>query len=64
MGLTFALAPQYAVSRTLLVVAGANPTDNTTIVQSFGAIMGDKGFATELKSRADLDIPVSAAPWA
>src|SRR5215218_7804626 len=59
MGLTFALAPQYAVSRTLLVVAGGNPTDNTTIVTSFGAIMGDKGFSTELKSRSDLDIPVS-----
>jgi capsular polysaccharide biosynthesis protein len=59
MGFTFTLAPQYAVSRTLLVVAGSNPTDNTTVVASFAAIMGDKGFATELKSRTGVDIPVS-----
>jgi capsular polysaccharide biosynthesis protein len=59
MGVTFVLQPQYAVSRTLLVVSGPNPTDNTTIVASFAAIMTDKGFATELKARAGLDIPVS-----
>jgi capsular polysaccharide biosynthesis protein len=59
MGVTFVLKPQYAVSRTLLVVSGPNPTDNTTIVASFAAIMTDKGFATELKARAGIDLPVS-----
>lgn len=59
MGFTFTLAPQYAVTRTLLVVTGGNPSDNTTIVQSFGAIIGDKGFATELKARTGTDLMVS-----
>lgn len=59
MGFTFTLAPQYAVTRTLLVVTGGNPSDNSTIVQSFGAIIGDKGFATELKARTGTDLMVS-----
>lgn len=59
MGFTFTLAPQYAVTRTLLVVTGSNPSDNSTIVQSFGAIMTDKGFATELKARTGTDLLVS-----
>jgi len=59
MGFTFTLAPQYAVTRTLLVVTGSNPSDNSTIVQSFGAIMTDKGFATELKARTGSDLLVS-----
>lgn len=59
MGFTLTLEPQFAVTRTLLVVTGSNPTDNTTVVTSFQAIIGDKGFATELKARTGTDLQVS-----
>jgi Mrp family chromosome partitioning ATPase/capsular polysaccharide biosynthesis protein len=58
MGFTFLLAPQFVTTRTFLVLAGSNPQDNSTVVRSFQAVMTDKGFATELKARADLDLPV------
>ncbi|MCC6226532.1 MAG: hypothetical protein IT195_09005 [Microthrixaceae bacterium] len=59
MGYALTVPPKYAVTRTLLVVTGSNPTDNSTIVMSFGAIIGDKGFATELKARTGSDLLVS-----
>jgi len=59
MGYALTVPPKYAVTRTLLVVTGANPTDNSTIVMSFGAIIRDKGFSTELKARTGSDLLVS-----
>jgi len=59
MGATFLADPQYAASRTFLVQAGANPNDNATIVRSFQAIMSTTNFATELKARSDLTLPVA-----
>ncbi len=59
MGVTFTLAPQYAVTRTLLISANASSDENATIATGITAILGDKGFATVLKSKSNSDLPVS-----
>src|ERR1700712_3603149 len=59
MALTFTLAPQYSVARTLLISSSASIDANSTIATGITAILGDKGFATELKARSGSDLPVS-----
>lgn len=56
--LTFLAKPSYVSSRTVLVTAGSNPTDNETLVQSFAELMGTRGFAAELKERSKVALPV------
>lgn len=58
LGVSFLVPKQYAVTRTLIVMSGNNSNDNDTLIRSFEAIMGHKGFATELKARTDIDLPV------
>jgi Mrp family chromosome partitioning ATPase len=59
MTFTFFLPSQYVTKRTLLVLSGANPNDNETIVATFEQLIGTPGFATELKQRTGLKLPVS-----
>jgi capsular polysaccharide biosynthesis protein len=59
MGLTFTLAPQYSVARTLFISSSASVDENSTIATGITAILSDKGFATELKARSGSDLPVS-----
>jgi len=60
MAFTFTLPKSYVTKRTLLVLAGANPTDNETIVATFEQLIGTPGFATELKQRAQVNLPVTS----
>jgi capsular polysaccharide biosynthesis protein len=58
MAFTFTLPEQYAMTRQLMVLSGANANDNDTLVLSFQEIIQSKGFATEIKADTQLDVPV------
>ena len=55
--LTFALPERYVVTRSFLVLAGSNATDNDTLIRGLEEILSNRGFATQLKSRAEIDLP-------
>ena len=59
MALTFTLAPQYTVSRTLFISSSASLDTNSTVATGITAILSDQGFATELKAQSGSDLPVS-----
>lgn len=52
---TFTVKPRYEVTRTFIVLAGSNATDNDTLIRGLEAIIGDRGFATELRARAEIN---------
>ena len=54
---TFALPKQFVVTRSLLIMSGSNPNDNDTLIRAFEEIMGDKGFAAEIKAKTGLGLP-------
>ncbi len=58
MAWTFTAAEQFVTSRTYIVTSGANTQDNITLVRSFQALLESNQFATELKGRSQLDLPV------
>ncbi len=58
MAFTFTLPEQFMVTRQLMVMSGSNTNDNETLVLSFQEIINSKGFATEIKSDTQLDLPV------
>lgn len=51
---TFTIPARYVVTRTFIVIAGNNATDNDTLIRGLEAILSDRGFATELKARAEI----------
>jgi len=55
--LTFTFPERYVVTRSFIVLAGSNATDNDTLIRGLEVILSDRGFATQLKARAELDLP-------
>ncbi len=56
MILSLLVPDQFVVTRTLLVMSGNNPNDNAALIIAFEDFINNPGFATELKSRTDLDL--------
>lgn len=46
--------PVYNTSRSIIVVSGANPTDNEVLNRALEALVSSKGLAAEVKRRGDL----------
>lgn len=59
MAWTFTLSEQFVTSRSFIVTSGANAQTDTTLVRSFMVLLESNQFATELKGRSGLDLPVS-----
>src|SRR5690606_18953385 len=55
----FTLSEQFVTSRSFIVTSGANAQTDTTLVRSFMVLLESNQFATELKGRSGLDLPVS-----
>jgi Mrp family chromosome partitioning ATPase len=52
--------PVYNTTRSIIVVSGANPTDNEVLNRALEALVGSKGLAAEVKRRGDLPQSIDA----